>query len=82
MIIGVNKTQQEGYWIPVDVEQCVPGIPYIWKKCSKCGFTHSLLIPDNYCPQCGSHNEGKYRPSIKEFLETYDNSRRQSTERR
>lgn len=63
----------EGYWIPIGVEQVIPGVPYIEKQCSECGFTHSLVIPDNYCPKCGSHNEGRYEPSIEEFLKSYEN---------
>ena len=32
-------------------------IRYKEKKCSVCGYTHSLLIPDRYCPNCGMMNE-------------------------
>jgi rubrerythrin len=74
MIIGVDKAQKDGHWIIVGCEQVIPGVPYLEKKCSSCGFTHSLVIPDDYCPKCGSHNAGNYKPSIKEFFN--DNRRR------
>ena len=73
----VERAQKprEGHWIVAGVEEGPCGIPYIQKQCSVCGFFHSLKIPDNFCPKCGSHNEGRYEPNIKEFLEAYENSR-------
>lgn len=73
----VNKMEKArkrtGKWILAGVEEVVPGVPYLTKQCSRCGYFHSLRIPDNYCPKCGSHNAGNYDPSIEEFLTAYYN---------
>ena len=61
MIIGVDKAQKEGHWIIDGHEEGASGYVYPIKTCSKCGFSHSLIIPDDYCPKCGSHNHGKYK---------------------
>ena len=80
MIIGVEKAQNEGHWIIVGHEEAIMGVVYLEKKCSQCGFTHSLRIPDNFCPKCGSHNQGKYEPSIEAYFNGICS--RQSTKRR
>ena len=53
---------KEGHWELTGMITTDPTktIPYVEKRCSQCGFTHSLVSPDKYCPECGSHNEGKY----------------------
>lgn len=30
------------------------GIKEEWLKCSKCGWENALLIPRNFCPNCGA----------------------------
>ena len=60
--------ERKGEWILVGVEETIPGFPILKKQCSSCGYLHSHLIPDDYCPKCGSHNAGRYNPSIEEFL--------------
>lgn len=73
-----DKTRKEGHWILIGVEQVTPFTAYLEKQCSECGYTHTQYIPDNYCPKCGSHNEGKYEPTIEEFLKTYEDSYKQN----
>ena len=45
-----------GTWEKVGKETGALGITYTTKRCSNCGFEHSLLIPDDFCPKCGSWN--------------------------
>lgn len=68
--------ERTGKWILAGVEEVIPGVPYLEKQCSRCGYVHSLRIPDDYCPKCGSHNAGNYDPSIEEFLTAYYNRTR------
>ena len=42
-----------GTWNVIGNEVGALGIKYAIKKCSRCGFEHSLIIPDNFCPKCG-----------------------------
>lgn len=59
--IGIKALEQQpkrGEWIKEDTEQGALGIQYTIKRCSKCGWTHGLLIPKDYCPNCGSYNGG------------------------
>ena len=50
---GKNERPQGG-WIIIGEEIGALGLTYKTKKCSKCGWEHSLLIPENYCPNCGA----------------------------
>jgi len=43
-----------GKWIEEYSEVGAMGIKYAWLKCNRCGWSHSLLIPRNYCPKCGA----------------------------
>lgn len=43
-----------GKWIEEYSEVGAMGIKYAWLKCNQCGWSHSLLIPRNYCPKCGA----------------------------
>ena len=43
-----------GEWITCGTETGALGVSYAEKKCSHCGWAHSLLIPSNYCPNCGA----------------------------
>jgi len=47
-----------GEWIYGEEETGAFGIVYINKKCSRCSWEHSLLIPNNYCPNCGADMRG------------------------
>ena len=42
-----------GHWISGYKETGALGITYTEKICSNCGWNHSLVIPKNYCPNCG-----------------------------
>ena len=43
-----------GEWIITGKEHGALGLVYKIKRCSNCGFEHSLLIPENFCPRCGA----------------------------
>ncbi len=43
-----------GHWISGHDETGALGITYTEKICSNCGWSHSLVIPKNYCPECGA----------------------------
>ena len=71
MLKRISTRERKGEWILVKVKENIPGSPILEKQCSSCGYVHSLQIPDDYCPKCGSHNSGNYNPSIEEFLNGY-----------
>lgn len=48
-----------GQWIMGKTEYGALGIGYTEKKCSCCGWSHSLIIPTNYCPNCGAEMENE-----------------------
>lgn len=48
-----------GEWLPIGEEQGALGIVYKIIKCSSCGWEHSLMLPDNYCPNCGAAMRGE-----------------------
>lgn len=43
-----------GQWIVTGEEQGALGITYKIRKCSNCSWEHSLVIPNNFCPNCGA----------------------------
>ena len=43
-----------GQWIVTGEEQGALGITYKIRKCSNCSGEHSLVIPNNFCPNCGA----------------------------
>lgn len=47
-----------GHWIVIGEEQGAFNIIYKIRKCSNCGWEHSLVIPDNFCPNCGADMRG------------------------
>ena len=53
------EDRPKGKWLSVGQEQGALGIIYKIRKCSMCGWEHSLVIPDNYCPHCGSDMRGE-----------------------
>ena len=48
-----------GRWINKGKETGALGIAYMVKECSCCGFRHSLVIPMDYCPNCGADMRGE-----------------------
>ena len=54
----VTPIREKGKWIEGSTEQGALGIRYTEKTCSKCGWSHSLIIPQNYCPKCGTEMRG------------------------
>ena len=48
----------QGRWIEEGTEVGAFGIKYSWNKCSKCGWSSSLIIPKNFCPNCGASMVG------------------------
>ena len=55
---SVTPARERGKWIERYSEQVTLGIRYTEKTCSKCGWSHSLIIPQNYCPKCGAEMRG------------------------
>jgi len=52
------EARPTGEWITIGEEQGALGIIYKIRKCSKCGWEHSLVIPNNFCPNCGADMRG------------------------
>lgn len=51
---SVQPEQKTGRWEIIGEEVGALNIKYPIKKCSECGWTHSLFIPENACPNCGA----------------------------
>jgi len=57
---GKEKYERpQGEWIITGEEQGAFGMIYKIKKCDKCGWEHSLVIPNNFCPNCGAEMSNK-----------------------
>ena len=54
----VTPQPKTGHWISGHKETGALGITYTEKICSNCGWNHSLVIPKNYCPNCGAEMVG------------------------
>lgn len=52
----IEPERKVGMWRITGKEVGAMGIEYPEKTCTSCGWVHSLLIPENYCPRCGSRN--------------------------
>lgn len=51
-----------GEWIVSESEEVgALGIRYNTYTCPSCGWSNSLIIPRNFCPNCGSYNRGEER---------------------
>jgi len=50
----VELERPQGKWVITGTEQGAVGMVYTIRKCSNCGFEHSLCIPDYFCPNCGA----------------------------
>lgn len=51
---GEPDGRPKGKWIITREEQGSCGIIYKTRKCNKCGWEFSLVIPRNFCPECGA----------------------------
>lgn len=53
----VKKMQEpkKGHWKTYKLTQ--DGIDEEWLECSECMWSNALLIPRNYCPNCGAKME-------------------------
>ena len=49
-----------GEWIEEGTEIGAFGIKYTWNKCNKCGWSSSLVLPKNFCPNCGAEMEANH----------------------
>jgi rubrerythrin len=49
-----DYARPHGEWIEESSETGALGIKYTWVKCNQCGWNSSLVIPKNYCPNCGA----------------------------
>lgn len=54
-----NFSRPQGEWIEENSETGALGIKYTWFKCNQCGWDSSLVIPKNFCPNCGADMRGK-----------------------
>ena len=54
------EERQTGEWIVSESEEVgALGSRYITYTCPSCGWNHTLIIPGNICPICGSDNRGE-----------------------
>lgn len=56
--IEFEKKRPQGEWIITREKQGAFGIIYKMKKCNRCYWESSLLIPRNFCPNCGAEMKG------------------------
>ena len=56
VIKALERTK--GEWIEESSETGALGIKYTWVKCNQCGWSNSLVIPKNFCPNCGADMRG------------------------
>jgi len=56
-----EQETKPGHWIRIGEEQGACNFTYMVKKCSECGFQHSLVIPNYFCPNCGVKMEDQNR---------------------
>lgn len=52
--IGGWNAPPKGEWIEESSETGALGIKYTWVRCNQCGWVNSLVIPKNFCPNCGA----------------------------
>ena len=52
---GIKKESKTGYWNTYEITQ--GGINEEWIECSECMWSNALVIPRNYCPNCGCKME-------------------------
>ena len=49
----------KGEWVEENSETGALGIKYTWYKCNQCDWSNSLVIPRNFCPNCGADMRGE-----------------------
>ena len=52
---SVQSKPKTGYWNTYEITQ--GGINEEWIECSECMWSNALVIPRNYCPNCGCKME-------------------------
>lgn len=50
-LASVQSKPKTGYWNTYEITQ--GGINEEWIECSECMWSNALVIPRNYCPNCG-----------------------------
>lgn len=50
--LGKAEQSNTGHWNTYKLRQ--GGIDEEWLECSECMWSNALLIPRNYCPNCGA----------------------------
>lgn len=59
-VSGAEPERKTGYWIDDGIDGCGAAmIEYRNLKCDKCGWSSSLIIPRNFCPNCGEKKDSK-----------------------
>lgn len=58
LVLKAFEETEQGEWITIREEQGALGIIYKRRKCNRCGWETSLLIPRNFCPNCGIKMKG------------------------
>ena len=48
-----EEKRPQGKWLEESSETGALGIKYTWVRCNRCGWDNSLVIPKNFCPNCG-----------------------------
>ena len=56
-IKALERPPKTGHWNTYKVTQ--GGINEKWLECSECMWSSALLIPRNYCPNCGARMESE-----------------------
>ena len=51
--------RKKGKWILGEIETGACNVQYQLKICSECGWESSLVIPRNFCPNCGTDMRGE-----------------------
>lgn len=55
----IKPERKTGHWIDDGIDGYgALMIEYRNIKCDQCGWSSSLVIPRNFCPNCGSYNRG------------------------
>lgn len=59
-VISILEEYQrpQGEWIEEGAEIGAFGIKYTWNKCNQCGWSSNIVIPKNFCPNCGAVMRG------------------------
>ena len=58
-LVVKKEDRPQGEWIITEELKGAGGIVYRTRKCNKCGWEFSLVIPRNFCPNCGAKMKGE-----------------------